>query len=280
MVFPFPVYNNTCTFHSLVLPCSNTLHLLVIYLFATLSTLCSCNNNNNVHLLCAYQCPERSHHTYSLNTIFYTYVEDTPTKTIYIRQYMETHTHTHTYCCTIETHCSILVVVSACHSLSNVQVYSVPAFHSLYRVLACHSLYSVPSSHPLYLVPTECTCCTHSPFWTLFPTPVHGFHSLAYIPSFLTHVALPVPSPHSLYPFPTPSAYTPVPVPTPSAYIKLPALYLLCLHSTPCIIQIYFLFLLPTFHSLYLIPIPSANTPLPLPTSYSLCLHSTPCTYF
>ena len=94
MVFPFPVYNNTCTFHSLVLPCSNTLHLLVIYLFATLSTLCSCNNNNNVHLLCAYQCPERSHHTYSLNTIFYTYVEDTPTKTIYIRHYMETHTHT------------------------------------------------------------------------------------------------------------------------------------------------------------------------------------------
>ena len=93
-------------------------------------------------------------------------------------------------------------------------------------------------------------------------------------------MALPVPSPHSLYPFPTPSAYTPVPVPTPSAYIKLPALYLLCLHSTPCIIQIYFLFLLPTFHSLYLIPIPSANTPLPLPTSYSLCLHSTPCTYF
>ena len=30
----------------------------------------------------------------NLNTIFYTYVEDSPTKTIYIRYYMETHTHT------------------------------------------------------------------------------------------------------------------------------------------------------------------------------------------
>ena len=28
----------------------------------------------------------------NLNTIFYTYVEDSPTKTIYTRQYMETHT--------------------------------------------------------------------------------------------------------------------------------------------------------------------------------------------
>ena len=31
----------------------------------------------------------------NLNTIFYTYVEDSPTKTNYIRHYMETHTHTH-----------------------------------------------------------------------------------------------------------------------------------------------------------------------------------------
>ena len=28
----------------------------------------------------------------NLNTILYTYVEDSPTKTIYIRHYMETHT--------------------------------------------------------------------------------------------------------------------------------------------------------------------------------------------
>ena len=33
----------------------------------------------------------------NLNTIFYTYVEDSPTKTIYIRHYMEKHTHTHTH---------------------------------------------------------------------------------------------------------------------------------------------------------------------------------------
>ena len=32
----------------------------------------------------------------NLNTIFYTHVEHSPTKTIYIRYYMETHTHTHT----------------------------------------------------------------------------------------------------------------------------------------------------------------------------------------
>ena len=33
----------------------------------------------------------------NLNTIFYTHVEHSPTKTIYIRYYMETHTHTHTH---------------------------------------------------------------------------------------------------------------------------------------------------------------------------------------
>ena len=31
----------------------------------------------------------------NLNTIFYTHIEHSPTKTIYIRYYMETHTHTH-----------------------------------------------------------------------------------------------------------------------------------------------------------------------------------------
>ena len=32
----------------------------------------------------------------NLNTIFYTHVEHSPTKTVYIRHYMKTHTHTHT----------------------------------------------------------------------------------------------------------------------------------------------------------------------------------------
>ena len=32
----------------------------------------------------------------NLNTIFYTHTEHSPTKSIYIRCYMETHTHTHT----------------------------------------------------------------------------------------------------------------------------------------------------------------------------------------
>ena len=31
----------------------------------------------------------------NLNTIFYTHIEHSPTKTFYIRYYMETHTHTH-----------------------------------------------------------------------------------------------------------------------------------------------------------------------------------------
>ena len=33
----------------------------------------------------------------NLNTIFYTHVEQSPTKTIYIRYFMETRTHTHTH---------------------------------------------------------------------------------------------------------------------------------------------------------------------------------------
>ena len=33
----------------------------------------------------------------NLNTIFYTYVEDSPTKSIYIRHYMEKHMHAHTH---------------------------------------------------------------------------------------------------------------------------------------------------------------------------------------
>ena len=34
----------------------------------------------------------------NLNTILYTHIEHSPTKTIYIRYYMETHTHTHNVC--------------------------------------------------------------------------------------------------------------------------------------------------------------------------------------
>ena len=45
----------------------------------------------------------------NLNTIFYTHIEDSTTKTIYIRHYMETHacthmhkrTHTHTHTMTV-----------------------------------------------------------------------------------------------------------------------------------------------------------------------------------
>ena len=33
----------------------------------------------------------------NLNTLFYTDLEDSPIKTIYIRCYMHTHTHTHTH---------------------------------------------------------------------------------------------------------------------------------------------------------------------------------------
>ena len=33
----------------------------------------------------------------NLNTVFYTHLEDSPTKTIYIRHYVETNTHTHTH---------------------------------------------------------------------------------------------------------------------------------------------------------------------------------------
>ena len=33
----------------------------------------------------------------NLNTVFYTHIEHIPTKTMYIRHYMETYTHTHTH---------------------------------------------------------------------------------------------------------------------------------------------------------------------------------------
>ena len=39
----------------------------------------------------------------NLNTIFYKHVEHSPTKTIYIKYYMETHTYTHTMSGAYET---------------------------------------------------------------------------------------------------------------------------------------------------------------------------------
>ena len=53
-------------------------------------------DNNNVHLSYAHQhLSAHMIHIY-LNTIFYTHIEHSPTKTIYIRYYMKTHTDTHT----------------------------------------------------------------------------------------------------------------------------------------------------------------------------------------
>ena len=40
----------------------------------------------------------------NLNMIFYTHVEHSPTKTIYIKYYLNTHTHTHTHTHTQHTH--------------------------------------------------------------------------------------------------------------------------------------------------------------------------------
>ena len=76
------------------------------------------HNNNNVHLSCTYQHPEHLIHI-NLNMIFYTHVERSSTKTIYIKYYIKqmkkyqnktknalqvqtrtharTHTHTHTH---------------------------------------------------------------------------------------------------------------------------------------------------------------------------------------
>ena len=54
------------------------------------------NNNNNNVLLSFIMCSSMpwtlsSWIHINLNTIFYTYVEDSPTKTIYIKHYMDTH---------------------------------------------------------------------------------------------------------------------------------------------------------------------------------------------
>ena len=35
----------------------------------------------------------------NLNIVFYTHVEDSPTKMVYIRHYMDIHPHTHTHTC-------------------------------------------------------------------------------------------------------------------------------------------------------------------------------------
>ena len=54
-------------------------------IFTTSGNVCTCGRTfTHVHI--------------NLNTIFYTYIEDNPAKTTYIRHYMETHTHTHNDC--------------------------------------------------------------------------------------------------------------------------------------------------------------------------------------
>ena len=45
------------------------------------------NNNNNVHLLCAHHALSAHMIHINLNMIFYTHVERSPTKTIYIKYY-------------------------------------------------------------------------------------------------------------------------------------------------------------------------------------------------
>ena len=53
--------------------------------------VCQCDdeyNNNNVHLSCA---PSTHVIHINLNTIFYTHVEDSPTRPVYIRHYIDTH---------------------------------------------------------------------------------------------------------------------------------------------------------------------------------------------
>ena len=51
----------------------------------------------------------------SLSTIFYAHIEDSPTKAIYIRHYMDTHTHTHTRTRTHTcTHACISATVIVC----------------------------------------------------------------------------------------------------------------------------------------------------------------------
>ena len=52
--------------------------------------------NNNVYIYNALINALSAHIIHiNLNTIFYTHAEDSPTETIYIMHYMETHNHTH-----------------------------------------------------------------------------------------------------------------------------------------------------------------------------------------
>ena len=64
-------------------------------------------NNNNVHLSCVINALSAHTMHINLNMIFYTHVEHSPTKTIYIKYYINTthmrvrmrsHTHTQTDC--------------------------------------------------------------------------------------------------------------------------------------------------------------------------------------
>ena len=46
----------------------------------------------------------------NLNMIFYTHVEHSPTKTVYIKYYTHTHTHTHTHTNALHTHTMTVAV--------------------------------------------------------------------------------------------------------------------------------------------------------------------------
>ena len=70
------------------------------------------NNNNNMYIYHAlFNAPSAHRIRIDLNTIFYTHVEHRPTKTIYIRYYMETrarartHTHARTHARTHRKRC-------------------------------------------------------------------------------------------------------------------------------------------------------------------------------
>ena len=72
---------------------SSKIHLIIMYIYhALINTL----STHIIHI--------------NLYTIFYTHIEDSPTKTIYIRHYMHTHTHTHTHTMTSRNWVLILVV--------------------------------------------------------------------------------------------------------------------------------------------------------------------------
>ena len=56
--------------------------IIIMYLYHAFNRLINALSAHRIHV--------------NLNTVFCTHIEHSPTKTIYIRYYMDTHTHTHT----------------------------------------------------------------------------------------------------------------------------------------------------------------------------------------